>query len=175
MCCNTCCLVESVNIIITLVAEDGGTSRQAFFEWRRQGVVSMIWNLCSREWMGGRGKSKQVTDSAGRRSSCCMARTHQWTAGTLHSNEKKPWKRQWCRWTSFLLDNFHRRKLRPGATVSLYARDLRKFLSHALPKAGQGAKELLLLHQFLAGISEQRKQKKLPETIARQLRASGSY
>ena len=62
------------------------------------------------------------------------------------------------------LDDFHRRKLRPGEAVSLFVHNLRKVLSHALPEAGQGAKEPLLLHQFLAGI---------PEPIARQLRASG--
>ena len=62
------------------------------------------------------------------------------------------------------LDDFHHRKLRPGEAISSYVHDLRKLLSHALPEAGQNAKEPLLLHQFLAGI---------PEAIARQLRASG--
>jgi len=58
------------------------------------------------------------------------------------------------------LDDFHRRKLRPGEAVSLFAHNLRKLLSHAFPKAEQGAKEPLLLHQILV------------EPIARQLRAS---
>ena len=62
------------------------------------------------------------------------------------------------------LDNFHRRKLRPGEAISLYVHDLRKLLNHALPDLEQAAKEPLLLHQFLAGI---------PESIAKQLRASG--
>ena len=62
------------------------------------------------------------------------------------------------------LDDFHRRKLRPGEAISLYVHDLRKLLSHALPEAANDAKEPILLHQFLAGI---------PEAIARQLRASG--
>ena len=62
------------------------------------------------------------------------------------------------------LDDFHRRKLRPGKAISLYVHDLRKLLSHALPDTAQAAKEPLFLHQFLAGI---------PEAIARQLRASG--
>ena len=63
-----------------------------------------------------------------------------------------------------LLDQFHRRKLRPGEAVSLYVHDLRKLLSHALPEAGEGAREPLLLHQFLTGI---------PDSIGHQLRASG--
>ena len=62
------------------------------------------------------------------------------------------------------LDDFHRRKLRPGKAISVYVHDLRKLLSHSLPEAANDAKEPLLLHQFLAGI---------PEAIARQLRASG--
>ena len=62
------------------------------------------------------------------------------------------------------LDDFHRRKLRPGEAISLYVHDLRKLLAHALPDTEQAAKEPLLLYQFLAGI---------PETVARQLRASG--
>ena len=62
------------------------------------------------------------------------------------------------------LDDFHRRKLRPGEALSLYIHDLKKLLTHALPDVAQAAKEPLLLHQFLAGI---------PESIAKQVRASG--
>ena len=82
-----------------------------------------------------------------------------------------------------LLDDFHRRKLRPGEMISVYVHDLRKLLSHALPEAANDAKEPLLLHQFLAGIPEAiARQLPLflhqflagtPEAIARQLRASG--
>jgi len=56
------------------------------------------------------------------------------------------------------LDDFHCKK------ISLYVHDLRKLLSHALPGTDQNALEPLLLYQFLAGI---------PNTISRQLRASG--
>ena len=62
------------------------------------------------------------------------------------------------------LDNFHRRRLRPGEAITLYAHDLRKLLTHAIPGVAQASREPLLLRQFLAGI---------PEPILRQLRASG--
>lgn len=62
------------------------------------------------------------------------------------------------------LDEFHRRRLRPGEAISLYVHELRKLLTHALPDLGQAAREPFLLHQFLAGI---------PEAISKQLRASG--
>ena len=47
------------------------------------------------------------------------------------------------------LDEFHRRKLHPGEAISLYVHNLRKLLSHTLPKAEHGAKEPLLLHTSL--------------------------
>ena len=62
------------------------------------------------------------------------------------------------------LEDFHRRKLRPGEAISLYIHDLKKLLTHAIPDMEQVAKEPLLLHQFLAGI---------PENISKQVRASG--
>ena len=62
------------------------------------------------------------------------------------------------------LEDFHRRKLRPGEAISLYVHDLKKLLTHAIPDMEQAAKEPLLLHQFLAGI---------PENISKQVRASG--
>ena len=62
------------------------------------------------------------------------------------------------------LDDFHRRKLRPGEAITLYAHELRKLLTHAIPDMAAASKEPLLLHQFLSGI---------PESISRQLRVSG--
>ena len=64
----------------------------------------------------------------------------------------------------FSLDEFHRRKLRPGEAISLYVHELRKLLTHALLDLEQAAREPFLLHQFLEGISE---------AISKQLRASG--
>ena len=62
------------------------------------------------------------------------------------------------------LDEFHRRKLRPGEALSVFVHDLKKLLGHAMPDLDAASRDQLLLHQFLAG---------LPETISRQLRSTG--
>ena len=62
------------------------------------------------------------------------------------------------------LGEFHRRKLRPGEALSVFVHDAKKLLDQAMPKLEKNAREQLLLHQFLGG---------LPETISRQLRATG--
>ena len=62
------------------------------------------------------------------------------------------------------LDDFHRRKLRLNEAITLYAHELRKLLTRAIPDMTTASREPLLLHQFLSGI---------PEPISRQLRASG--
>ena len=62
------------------------------------------------------------------------------------------------------LDDFHRRKLRPGEAISLFVHDLKKLIDQAIPNMEKEARDPLLLHQFLAG---------LPDAITKQLRASG--
>ena len=62
------------------------------------------------------------------------------------------------------LDDFHRRKLRPGEALSVFMHDLKKLIDQAISNMVKEAKEPLLLHQFLTG---------LPGPITRQLRASG--
>ena len=62
------------------------------------------------------------------------------------------------------LEEFHRRKLRPGEALSLFVHDLKKLLDQAMPDLDKKAREPLLLHQFLAGV---------PDAVGRQLRASG--
>ena len=62
------------------------------------------------------------------------------------------------------LDEFHRRKLRPGEAIPVFVHDLKKLLEMAIPGMNKEAKDALLLHQFVAG---------LPELITKQLRASG--
>jgi len=57
------------------------------------------------------------------------------------------------------LDEFHRRKLRPGEAISVYVH----LLEMAVLSMDTAAKDLLLLHHFVAG---------LPDTITRQLRVS---
>ena len=62
------------------------------------------------------------------------------------------------------LDEFHRRKLRPGEAVSIFVHDLKKLLEQSMPGLEEAVREKLVLHQFLAG---------LPENISKQLRATG--
>ena len=46
------------------------------------------------------------------------------------------------------LDKFHCKRLQLGEAISLYAHDLKKLLSHALPDLEQAAREPFLLLQF---------------------------
>lgn len=62
------------------------------------------------------------------------------------------------------LDEFHRRKLRPGEALSVFVHDIKKLLNQAMPDLEETARKQLLLHQFLGG---------LPESVSRQLRATG--
>ena len=62
------------------------------------------------------------------------------------------------------LDEFHRRKLRPSESVSIYVHDLKKLLDQAMPGLEKVTRDQLLLHQILAG---------LLEAVSRQLRATG--
>ena len=53
------------------------------------------------------------------------------------------------------LEDFHRRKLRPGEAISLYVHDLKNCLyTYTILDMEQAAKEPLLLHHFLVGIPE---------------------
>ena len=62
------------------------------------------------------------------------------------------------------LDEFHRRKLRPGEALSVFVHALKKLLEQAMPGLDKPARDQLLLHQFLAGA---------PDAVSRQLRATG--
>ena len=62
------------------------------------------------------------------------------------------------------LDEFHRRKLRPGEAVSIFVHELKKLLEQSMPSLDKPAKEKLILHQFLAG---------LLDAVSKQLRATG--
>ena len=62
------------------------------------------------------------------------------------------------------MDEFHRRKLRPGEALSVFMHDLKKLLGQAMPDVDRAAHDPLLIHQFLAG---------LPDAVSRQIRASG--
>ena len=62
------------------------------------------------------------------------------------------------------LKEFHRRKLRPGEALSVFIHDTKKLLDQAMPSLEKNARTQLLLHRFFGG---------LPETVGRQLRATG--
>ena len=62
------------------------------------------------------------------------------------------------------LDEFHRRKLRPGEALSIFVHDLKKLLEQSMPGLDKAVKEKLILHQFVAG---------LPDAMSKQLRATG--
>ena len=61
------------------------------------------------------------------------------------------------------LDDFHKRKLRPGEALSVFYHDLKKLLGLAMPNLDPAGQKQLLLHQLLAG---------LPTTVSRQLVAT---
>ena len=62
------------------------------------------------------------------------------------------------------LDDFHKRKLQPGESLSLFVYQLKRLLDHSMPCMDAAAREQLLLHQFLSG---------LPMSVSKQVRAAG--
>ena len=62
------------------------------------------------------------------------------------------------------LEEFHRQKLQPGESVSVYLHDLKRLLDQALPDLEANARKQVVLHQFMSG---------LPSNISAQLRAMG--
>ena len=62
------------------------------------------------------------------------------------------------------LADFHRRCLRPGESLSVFAHELKRLLEQALPAADGNTSKQLLLHQFING---------LPARLSKQLRAAG--
>ena len=62
------------------------------------------------------------------------------------------------------LDEFHKRRLHPGESLSLFVYDLKKLLDQAMPGMDATARQQLLLHQFLGG---------LPVSVSKQIRAAG--
>jgi len=61
------------------------------------------------------------------------------------------------------LDDFHKRRLHPGEPISVYVHELKKLLDQAMPGLDTGARDQLLLHQFLVGI---------PRDISKPIRAA---
>ena len=62
------------------------------------------------------------------------------------------------------LDEFHKHKLQPGESLSLFVYELKKLLDQAMPGMDAAAREQLLLHQFLGGLAA---------SVSKQVRAAG--
>ena len=62
------------------------------------------------------------------------------------------------------MDNFHRRRLLPGESLSVFVHELKRLLDQAIPEIDAATRKQLLLHQFLTGI---------PVEVSKQLRAVG--
>ena len=58
------------------------------------------------------------------------------------------------------LDEFHKRKLHPGESVTLYAHKLKKLLEQSMPEMEVAVRNQLVLHKFMLG---------MPHEVARQL------
>jgi len=63
------------------------------------------------------------------------------------------------------LDDFHKRSLLPGESLTVYVHQLKQLLTQAMPGIADAARDQLLLHQFLSG---------LPQEVSKQLRAMGA-
>ena len=50
------------------------------------------------------------------------------------------------------LADFHKRTLRPGESLSVFAHELKRLLEQALPSADASTSKELLLHQFISGL-----------------------
>ena len=50
------------------------------------------------------------------------------------------------------LADFHRRCMRPGESLSVFAHELKRLLEQALPAADGNTSKQLLLHQFIKGL-----------------------
>ena len=50
------------------------------------------------------------------------------------------------------IDDFHRQKLLPGESLSVFAYELKHLMDHTMPDADATTRKQLLIHQFLTGI-----------------------
>jgi len=67
-------------------------------------------------------------------------------------------------WFVFL-DDFHKRLLLPGESLTVYVHQLKQLLTQSMPGIADAARDQLLLHQFLSG---------LPQAVSNQLCAIGA-
>ena len=81
-----------------------------------------------------------------------------------YAKAKKAITEKMCPASFVSLDEFHLRKMHPGESLSLFVHELKKLLNQAMPTLEKNARDQLLLHQFLAGISD---------SVSSQIRATG--
>ena len=62
------------------------------------------------------------------------------------------------------MDDFHRRRLLPGESLSVFVHELKRLMDQAMPEADAPTRKQLLIHQFLTGV---------PVEVSKQLRAAG--
>ena len=62
------------------------------------------------------------------------------------------------------MDDFHRRRLLPSESLSVFSHELKRLIDQAMPTADATTRQQLLIHQFLAG---------LPTEVSKRLRAAG--
>ena len=62
------------------------------------------------------------------------------------------------------IDDFHRQKLLPSESLSVFAHELKRLMDQAMPDEDAATRKQLLIHQFLTGI---------PDKVSKQLRAAG--
>ena len=62
------------------------------------------------------------------------------------------------------MDDFHRRRLLPGESLSVYCHELKRLIDRAMPAADVTTHQQLVMHQFLTG---------LPLEISKRLCAAG--
>ena len=62
------------------------------------------------------------------------------------------------------MDDFHRCRLLPGESLSVFIHELKRLMDQAMPDADAQTRKQLLIHQFLTGI---------PVEMSKQLRAAG--
>ena len=62
------------------------------------------------------------------------------------------------------MDDFHRCRLLPGESLSVFVHELKHLLDHGMPEADVTTRKQLLIHQFLTGV---------PVEVSKQLRAIG--
>ena len=81
-----------------------------------------------------------------------------------YGKAKKAIKSKLLPMTFTALDEFNRRSIRPGEMIPLFLHDLKRLLDRAMPDLPNEAREQLLLHQLLAGLTG---------AISKQLRSTG--